>query len=138
MTGGVIVAGGIVSSDYALGQEMPKDLIFRTKDPRNGEPQLSKLVQSWLTPTQHFYVRSHAPNPVIKPDAFQLTVEGKVRKPLTLSLHDLKQFAERQTVATLTCAGNRRTEFNAKGKVGGVQWEAGRHWKRDVGRRLAC
>jgi len=27
--------------------------------------------------------------------------------------------------ATLTCAGNRRSEFNSEGKVGGVQWEAG-------------
>jgi sulfite oxidase len=27
--------------------------------------------------------------------------------------------------ATLTCAGNRRAEFNKEGKVGGVQWEAG-------------
>ena len=68
-----------------------KDLIFRTTDPRNGEPELGKLVQSWLTPTKHFYVRSHAPNPKIDVNKFTLTVEGNVRKPLTLSMEQLNQ-----------------------------------------------
>jgi len=102
-----------------------KDLIFRTTDPRNAEPELGKLVRSWQTPTPLFYVRSHAPNPVIDPKAFRLQVTGMVRRPLTLSLGDLAQFAKRKTTATLTCAGNRRAEFNAEAEVGGVQWEAG-------------
>ncbi len=104
---------------------MRKDLIFRTKEPRNGEPELGKLVESWLTPTSLFYVRSHAPNPVIDPSKFKLNVTGMVRRPKTLSLDDLKRFATKTTTATLTCAGNRRSEFNKEGKVGGVQWEAG-------------
>lgn len=124
-TGGVLVAGGLFLPRDASAQTEPKDLIFRTTDPRNGEPTLANLVQSWLTPTKHFYVRSHAPNPVIKPTDFKLTIEGKVRRPMTLSLDELARFDERKTTATLTCAGNRRTEFNANGKVGGVQWEAG-------------
>lgn len=102
-----------------------KDIIFRTTDPRNGEPELNKLVQSWLTPTKHFYVRSHAPNPILDPNAFQLRIEGAVRKPVTLSLGELAKFKRHKLTATLTCAGNRRTEYNEEGKVGGVQWEAG-------------
>lgn len=101
------------------------NLIFRTTDPRNAEPPLEKLVQSWLTPTEQFYVRSHAPNPVIDPKAFRLRVEGLLGKPLSLSLEDLKQHPEHTVTATLTCAGNRRIEFNKQAKVGGVQWEAG-------------
>lgn len=107
-----------------------KDLIFRSNDPRNGEPELSKLVESWQTPTQLFYVRSHAPNPVIDPAQFRLRVEGLVRRPMTLSLDQLKQLPQKSTIATLTCAGNRRSEYNSSEyenvpKVGGVLWEGG-------------
>ena len=35
-----------------------KELIFRTSDPRNAEPALDKLIQSWITPVKHFYVGS--------------------------------------------------------------------------------
>jgi sulfite oxidase len=102
-----------------------KDLVFRTTDPRNAEPDLEKLVQSWITPTKHFYVRSHAPNPVIDAVAFKLSVEGMVRQPKTFSLGQLGSMPSHTITATLTCAGNRRAEFNREGKVGGVQWEAG-------------
>lgn len=128
LTTSIALAGGSLLPTSAFAQAVAaseKDVIFRTEDPRNAEPELSKLVSSWITPTKHFYVRSHAPNPVISSTDFRLTVEGMVRKPMTLSLGDLKKYATRQTVATLTCAGNRRAEYNAEGKVGGVQWGAG-------------
>ncbi len=113
-------------SSAAIGQDANrKDVIFRTTDPRNAEPELGKLIQSWQTPTSLFYVRSHAPNPVIEPANFKLTVTGMVRRPLTLSLAKLNRFDAKSTTATLTCAGNRRSEFNKEAKVGGVQWEAG-------------
>jgi sulfite oxidase len=126
-----IVVTGLFQADRATAQSPNTsandagDLIFRTTDPRNAEPPLDKLVQSWITPTDQFYVRSHAPNPVIDPKAFRLKIAGLVRKPLSLSLDDLKQHPEHTVTATLTCAGNRRIEFNKQAKVGGVQWEAG-------------
>ena len=67
------------------------DLLFHTTNPRNGEPELAKLVQSWITPTELFYVRSHAPNPVIDPKLFRLQVEGLVRQPLTLTLDEIRR-----------------------------------------------
>lgn len=123
-SGGIVIAGGLMRS-VASAQDSTKDLVFRTTNPRNGEPELSKLVQSWLTPTQYFYVRSHAPNPSIDVNEFRLQVEGLVRKPLSIRLGELSRFGQRETTATLTCAGNRRAEFNREGEVGGVQWGAG-------------
>ena len=58
-------------------------------------------------------------------DSYRLQIEGLVRKPGSMSLDDLRKFGEKSTTATLTCAGNRRAEYNKEGKVGGVQWEAG-------------
>ena len=102
-----------------------KDLIFRTTDPRNAEPTLDKLVQSWITPIKHFYVRSHAPNPKIDISQYRLTVEGSVRTPKTFSFDELQKLPTKTITATLTCAGNRRAEYNKEGKVGGVQWGPG-------------
>ncbi len=123
LTWGLVPTGG-QNADDPTGHG-DKDLIFRTTDPRNAEPELAALIQSWMTPTKYFYVRSHAPNPVIEAESYRLTVEGLVERPLSLSLSDLKGFPEHTVTATLTCAGNRRAEFNKEGQVGGVQWEAG-------------
>ncbi len=129
LASGGFLAAVTVPSGNVLAQrtaaESAKELVFRTTDPRNGEPQLEHLVQSWLTPTKHFYVRSHAPNPQINAADYRLQIEGMVRKPTSVSLADLSQLPRQSVTATLTCAGNRRSEFNAEGKVGGVQWEAG-------------
>ena len=120
-----IIALSCLPAGAAQQQEEQKNLTFLTTNPRNGEPALSDLVNSWITPTSHFYVRSHAPNPVIDPTQFRIRIEGKVRKPLELTLQQLSEFKRIQTTATLTCAGNRRVEFNRESKVGGVQWGAG-------------
>ena len=126
--GSGIAITSLNSVDRLIASDMDplgKDLVFRTIDPRNGEPSLEKLIKSWVTPVKHFYVRSHAPNPKIDPEKFVLSVEGLVRNPINLSLKQLNQLKRRDVTATLTCAGNRRTEFNQERAVGGVQWEAG-------------
>lgn len=122
-----IIVGGLSQGSKVFGQsaEEQKELIFRTTDPRNAEPELTDLIKSWITPTKHFYVRSHAPNPKIDVNAFRLQVEGLVGKELSLSMADIRKLKKHEITATLTCAGNRRAEFNAEGKVGGVQWGAG-------------
>lgn len=126
LASGVIVTA-LAESRIASAQspEAEKDLIFRTTDPRNAEPELNKLIASWLTPTKHFYVRSHAPNPEVDVAKFRVQIDGMVDRPASLSLDELKRNTEHTVTATLTCAGNRRKEFNAEGEVGGVQWEAG-------------
>ena len=105
-----------------------KDLITRTATPLNAEPALQHLpAGGWITPIRHFYVRSHAPVPQIDRHAFRLKVEGLVERPLAISLDELTgaKFPVAETIATMTCAGNRRNEHSRKREVGGVQWDAG-------------
>lgn len=102
-----------------------KQLRLKSADPLNAEPELALLTREWITPNELFYVRNHAPVPAIKPESFRLVVEGMVRKPLSLSLADLAKLPQTSVVATMTCAGNRRSEFNQIKPVGGVQWDAG-------------
>ena len=124
LSSGILLAG-VCQPRSTFGDQDEKDLIFRTDDPRNAEPALNKLIASWITPVEHFYVRSHAPNPKIDPATFRLSVTGMVNKELSLSMDEIRSFPQHDVTATLTCAGNRRIEFNDEKKVGGVQWESG-------------
>lgn len=101
-------------------------MIVHTDVPRNSEPPLEDLITSWLTPVDRFYVRSHAPVPELDADKFRLTVEGLVHEPLVLSLAELKDlFPAASAIATLTCAGNRRSEHSLVKEVSGVPWREG-------------
>lgn len=112
--------------DAAAGN---KGLIVLSREPFNAEPALDKLVLKPITPVEHFYVRNHGPIPDAKTSNGTLTIEGLVEKPGELPLAELKErFAATEAEATLTCAGNRRREYNRDypdKKVGGVQWDAG-------------
>jgi sulfite oxidase len=88
------------------------DMIVHSTDPYNAEPPGAALDGLPLTPTDTFYGRNHGPIPRLDPDTWQVEVDGLVEQPLTLSLTELRRrFPERDLVATLACAGNRRAEL---------------------------
>jgi DMSO/TMAO reductase YedYZ molybdopterin-dependent catalytic subunit len=78
---------------------------------------------SWITPNPLFYIRSHFPVPRLDPATWRLTIEGEVERPQTLGLKELRELRSERQVATLVCAGNRRTEFEPKPP--GVPWRDG-------------
>ncbi len=111
---------------FAQPAEAGSGLIVRTETPYNAEPPLERLVEKWLTPTSAFFERSHGKVPILNDNDFAVTVDGMVDRPLELKLPELtERFPVSSLTATLTCAGNRRTEFNRIKKVPGVQWESG-------------
>jgi DMSO/TMAO reductase YedYZ molybdopterin-dependent catalytic subunit len=80
-------------------------------------------VDSFLTPTELFYIRSHFPRPKLEPGSYQLNVDGAVRNPLSLSYEQLRELPSQTRVATLECAGNSRVFLVPQ--VAGAQWELG-------------
>jgi sulfite oxidase len=123
---GLAIAPWIAGVGANAAEQTSSNMIVHTTSPLNSEPQLGELTKSWITPVESFYVRSHAPNPKIDPAAFRLTVEGLIDKPLSISLAELSgSFEETSVVATMTCAGNRRSEHSLIKPVGGVPWQAG-------------
>ena len=124
---GAGLAAVLGTSGFARAFQAEKsDLKFLTRSPNNAEPALQDLIADWMTPNELFYIRSHGPNPKIDPSSYRLKVEGLVEKPLELSLEELKQrFQPRSAVATMTCAGNRRTELSEIKPISGVQWGPG-------------
>ncbi len=108
-------------SSVSAAENSSGNMIVHTTSPLNSEPKLDVLTNSWITPVESFYVRSHAPNPKIDPSSFRLTVEGLVDNPLSISLAELDgTFESTSVVSTMTCAGNRRSEHSLVKPVGGV------------------
>ena len=115
-----------VSRSWSAEADPATDLIVRQASPFNAEPPLPHLIQNWITPVKSFFVRSHGNVPDLKVDDVTLTIDGLVEKPITFKIAELlEKFPATTATATVTCAGNRRSEFAAVKKVGGVQWDAG-------------
>ena len=100
----------------------PGGMIIRQKEPANLESPLH-MVDSYITPTELFYIRSHFKTPVIDPTSYRLRIDGAVRKPVSLSLDELKSMPSVTRAATLECAGNGRVFLTPS--VPGMQWELG-------------
>jgi sulfite oxidase len=93
-------------------------LIVLSEDPLNAEPPGNLLRQSFLTPQQLFYVRTHGSIPAVNPASYRLRLTGLVERPRELLLDELRAMAPARTVTAtlecaLECAGNRRAELMA-------------------------
>src|SRR5947209_309699 len=97
-------------------------LIIRQKEPKNLEAPFDQ-IDSYLTPTELFYIRSHFPIPGLDRATYQLRVDGAVRHPFALSYEELRSMRSETRVATLECAGNSRVFLVPQ--VQGAQWELG-------------
>jgi DMSO/TMAO reductase YedYZ molybdopterin-dependent catalytic subunit len=96
--------------------------IVRGESPLNLEMPFS-AVDSFLTPTKSFYVRTHFPIPAIDRNAWWLQVEGEVEKPFAINYEQLTRLKSVTAPVTLECAGNNRNFLEPK--VKGVQWHLG-------------
>ena len=93
----------------------------------NKETRLETL-RGYLTPASHFFVRNHAPTPVIDRRTWRLRIEGDaVERPVDLGFEDLLKMSSRSVICYVECAGNGRGFFQEfMGKVAsGTQWRLG-------------
>ena len=98
-------------------------LIIRSMRPPDFETPVA-LLDSFITPLEHFYVRSHMPVPAsIDAAAWTLKIGGEVNSPISLSVDEIKKLPATTLTTTLECAGNGRSFYEPA--VAGVQWERG-------------
>lgn len=97
-------------------------LLIRSMRPPDFETPVA-LLDSFITPNDLFYVRSHMPVPQVDAASWTLKIGGEVNSPVTLSLEEIKKLPAVTITATLECAGNGRSFFEPA--VAGVQWEKG-------------
>ncbi len=81
------------------------------------------LVDDWITPTPHFFVRNNELMPEVDVANWRLSVLGEVAHPLELTSQELARFEPRRVTNTLECAGNGRAFFAPR--VTGVPWGRG-------------
>ncbi len=83
------------------------------------------LLDDPITPTNRHFIRNNGIPPTeVNPETWELTIDGLVETPLTLSIADLKKQFEVVTRAlTIECGGNGRAFFDPPAK--GNQWTYG-------------
>src|SRR5437660_10748695 len=82
-----------------------------------------ETLDSFITPTKSFYVRTHVPIPKIDRNKWRLRVEGEVKRPFEINYGELIKLESGKIPVTLECAGNNRNFLELK--VKGVQWGLG-------------
>jgi DMSO/TMAO reductase YedYZ molybdopterin-dependent catalytic subunit len=97
-------------------------LIVHSARPQDLETP-SRLLTSWITPNELFYVRSHFYTPTIGAETWTLRVDGEVESPLMLTMDALLRMPSKTMPVTLECAGNGRGNYDPP--VAGVQWRKG-------------
>lgn len=102
------------------------DKRIHSTSPLNAEPELKRLIAGMHTTQDDFYVRNHGNVPVIDETLHRISVSGRVSRPISLSLNDLKSRFERVSVsAVMQCAGNRRADLLSVKPVSGDPWAPG-------------
>ena len=89
----------------------------------------------YITPIEHFFVRTHVYAPRVDLSEWRLTVDGEVATPLTLTMDDLKRLPAVELVSVLECAGNGRGFYEPS--MPGLQWANGGRRQRTLARREA-
>lgn len=105
----------------------PPDLMIDTGTGLDFETRLDRLP-GYLTPVDRFFIRSHAPTPVLDAQSWRLRIDGDgVREPVTYTYADLWDFPLVSMVRTIMCAGNFRNQFGeAYGRTfEGTPWGRG-------------
>src|SRR5438132_8719526 len=98
------------------------EMVVRSARPEDLEMPLSGF-DDFITPVEHFFVRTHVTVPKVDIAQWRLRVEGHVAAPLTLTIDDLRRMPSFELVGVLECAGNGRSHYSPP--VPGVQWDNG-------------
>jgi DMSO/TMAO reductase YedYZ molybdopterin-dependent catalytic subunit len=108
---------------FLRGDDRPKaDMLVRSVRPEDLEMPLSGF-SDYITPIEHFFVRTHVYVPKVDLNSWRLKVDGEVAAPLTLTMDDLKKLPQVEQVSVVECAGNGRAFYEPP--IPGAQWGSG-------------
>ncbi len=100
----------------------PSGMISRQRNPDNLEFPFSTL-NSFFTPNEQFYVRTHFEVPQLSTQDWTLSIEGAVSTPLQISYDELRAMPSVTMPALLECSGNSRVFL--KPPQTSIRWELG-------------
>jgi DMSO/TMAO reductase YedYZ molybdopterin-dependent catalytic subunit len=91
--------------------DMPAN--YTTAGPRGNALDIRTVQASnFFTPTSDFYLVQHYGQMTLDPAAFKLRITGLVKKPMELSLAQLKARPRAELIAGFECGGSSNSNFN--------------------------
>ena len=78
-------------------------------------------ADTWLTPTDQFFVIKHFNEPMLDERDWRLAISGLVDQPVTLTLDELKARERQEVTFTMECSGNSGLPF-FNGGIGNATW----------------
>jgi DMSO/TMAO reductase YedYZ molybdopterin-dependent catalytic subunit len=78
-------------------------------------------VDSWITPNKQFFSIAHYNRPKIDPTTWHLDITGLVKRPISLTLDNIKALPQKDVVFTIECSGNHGLPF-FWGGIGNAKW----------------
>lgn len=109
-------AGGVLIA------QSKKDMKVLSARPEDLEMPLSGF-SDYITPIEHFFVRTHVYVPQVDLASWKLQVGGEVATPLSLTMAELRRMPSIELIAVTECAGNGRSYYEPT--VPGLQWRDG-------------
>ncbi|MFN8009636.1 MAG: sulfite oxidase [Terriglobia bacterium] len=80
----------------------------------------TRAIQSFITPSDEFFVVQHYGQPVVDVSTFRLQITGLVKRSQPWTLEDLKKRPRSEFVAGFECSGNGPKRMN--GLIGNARW----------------
>lgn len=115
----ILVAGAFLQ----LRDDRPKrNMLVRSVRPEDLEMPPSGF-SDYITPIDHFFVRTHVYEPRVSLNEWRLTVDGEVATALKMTMEDLKRLPPVELVSVVECAGNGRGFYEPS--MPGLQWANG-------------
>src|SRR5579863_9586508 len=117
-------AAGAMLPNWMKGADQADQsrMIVRSPRPQDLEMPLDGFT-GWITPIDRFFVRCHTYTPKVNLSEWSLKIDGKVDRPTTLTMADLKKLPRVDLVGVLECAGNGRKFYDPRVAV--TQWAFG-------------
>jgi len=101
------------------------DFRVLSESPLNAEPPLSTLAKDFFTPTKSAFQRNHGEIMEKDIETYRLVISSEVEGVEVrneLEFRDIEGFSRVDVNASMSCAGNRRSEMNEEKEVEGLQW----------------
>ncbi len=108
LAGAALCAGGLQFPASGFSADAPNEALVPFLDiPRPGVNSLDwETLDSWLTPQDQVFNVQHYEIPEIDLNQFRLEITGLVKKPVSLTLDELRSMPKKEQFMTLECSGN--------------------------------
>ncbi|KAG7200855.1 hypothetical protein KM043_003220 [Ampulex compressa] len=117
--------GSNLDDPYAKDPKRHRALKANGNKPYCAEPPPFMLAESFITPTELFYVRNHLPVPEIDLENYTLELDVDDTSQKSLNFEEIRKYPKYTITSAIMCGGNRRSEMAQAKPLKGLSWGIG-------------